>query len=127
MRRVPLAVVALFLGLVACIGVGAGSKASIREILLSHDNVGETRELSSPISWHFDKDGSFSAVAQTGVPSWSARGTWKEVEGGRVRLRGVSDHASDPKQKGVVFTRTLVAIEIVERRKHTVWAHFTWR
>jgi hypothetical protein len=108
-------------------GLEARPNPTIREILLSRESIGEARDLNSPITWRFRSDGSFSAVALSGVPSWSARGTSKETPQGYVRLRGVSDHATDRKQRGLVFTRTISGVEIIERKNGLVWVRFVWR
>jgi len=129
MRRTALALFAVLLGLVANVSgsLEARPNPTIREVLLSRESIGEARETNAPISWHFNVDGSFRAVALTGLPSWSARGTWKETPDGYVRIRGVSDHATDRKQRGRVFTRTIAGVEIIERKNDLVWARFAWR
>lgn len=129
MRRSALALLAVCLGLIASLfgELEARPTPTIREILLSHESIGEARDMDAPITWRFSADGSFSAVALSGVPSWSARGTWKETPEGYVRLRGVSDHATDRKQRGMVFTRNISGVVIVERKKDFVWARFAWR
>ena len=117
--------------LLALISFSTGSaetkkKSTIREILLSSKSVGEDRKEAAPISWHFDKNGSFEAVALTGLPSWSARGTWKETPESQILLDGITDHVTDTRQKGLTFRRVIVGVEVVERREDRIWVRFSY-
>ena len=100
---------------------------AIREVLLNSQSVGETSTLlASPVSWHFDRDGSFAATALTGRPSWSVTGTWKETPDGHISLDGVTDHHFDAKQRGLSFKTIIVGVEVIERSQPMIWVRFAY-
>ena len=128
MNRQVWAVTVLFLALIAFSACSAETKrkSTIREILLSSKSVGEDRKGAPPISWHFNKNGSLGAAALTGRASWSARGTWKETPEGQILFDGITDHAFDIRQKGLALRRTIIGVEVVERREDFIWVRFAY-
>ena len=104
-----------------------GAHPAIREVLLSSQSVGEASTLlAAPVSWHFDRDGSFAATALTGRPSWSATGTWKETPDGHIALNGVTEHDFDAKQRGLPFKKMIVGVEVIERSQPMIWVRFAY-
>lgn len=129
MNRSLLAVCAIVIsGVVGALPCRAADeeKPSLREVLLSSKSVYENCTHAPPISWRFDKKGSFEATALTGRASWSANGTWKETPEGHISLDGVTDHAFDVRQKGLAFKKIIVGVQVIERKENMIWVRFAY-